>query len=486
MSALASALPQSLAVEPGAEVVVPVRIRNPSSVVDEYSVRVVGEPEAWAEVDPPTIALFPNAEAVVNVHVRPPRTPTTMPGVVPFAVIVASSADPAGTIVEEGVLTVGPFHESAAELAPRTSRGRRRGKHELAFDNFGNTPVTAVVSAADKEKALEFRFAPATLAAPPGTAAFAKAEVRARDRLLTGPERMHMFQVLVEAPGAEPLALDGVFVQRALLPRLLVPLALVVAALAVAWVFLRPDAESTAEKTTAAKREQRAQEAVRDSAAATETANEAVKTAATASSKATAASAKATAAQEAAASAGKTASAASTDAASAEQAGKQAGAAASAASESASAASEAVTSIARSAAQAAPSQGPIPGRPTAIRLSVNCPPTCEAAVAVPEGEQWLLTDLVFGNPMGDRGVVTLARDGDLLFVESLETFRDLAFQFTAPILLNKGQKLEFRADCQNAAGSPEGTPAPCTPGVYAAGFAQAVSAKNDDKNSRRR
>ncbi len=434
MSAVASPLPPSLAVEPGGELVVPIRIRNPSSVVDEYSVRVAGEPEEWAEVEPPRIALFPDAEDVVNVRLRPPRTSSTVPGVVPFAVIVSSAEDPEGT-AEEGVLTVGSFHNTAAELAPRTSRGRRRGKHQLAFDNFGNTPVSAPVSGADKDNALEFRFAPGKLTAPPGTAAFSKVQVRARDRLLTGPERMHVFQVLVEAPGPEPLVIDGIYVQRALLPRLLVPLALLVAALALAWAFLKPDVESTAEMTTAAKQDQQTQEAARDSAAATETASEAAKTAASASSTADAASAEATAAQKAASTAEKTASAASGDA------------------ESASAASEAATSIARSLAA-----GPIPGQPTSIRLSVKCPPRCKDAVKVPDGERWLLTDLVFGNPMADPGVVKLAVDGDVLFVQSLENFRDLAFQFTAPMLVEEGGKLKFRAACPDSTESPGGRP----------------------------
>ena len=459
MSAVASPLPPSLAVEPGGEVVVPIRIRNPSSVVDEYSVRVAGEPEEWAVVEPPTIALFPDAEAVVNVRLQPPRTSSIVPGVVPFAVIVSSAEDPEGT-AQEGVLAVGSFHNTAAELAPRTSRGRRRGKHQLAFDNFGNTPVSAPVSGADKENALEFRFAPGTLTAPPGTAAFSKVEVRARDRLLTGPERMHVFQVLVDAPGAEPLVVDGIYVQRALFPRLLLPLALLVVALALAWAFLRPDVESTAEMTTAAKQDQQTQEAARDSAAATETASDAAKTAAKATSTADAASAEATAAQKAASTAEKTASVASSDA------------------ESASAASETATNIAQSLAA-----GPMPGQPTSIRLSVKCPKDCKDTVKVPDGERWLLTDLVFGNPMADRGIVKLAVDGEVLFVESLEDFRDLAFQFTAPMLVKEGGKLRFVAACSNDTESP-GTNAPsraCTPGVYAAGFAQPVQEKKSKK-----
>lgn len=111
---------------------------------------------------------------------------------------------------------------------------------------------------------------------------------------------------------------------------------------------------------------------------------------------------------------------------------------------------------------------------------MKCPPRCKDAVKVPDGERWLLTDLVFGNPMADPGVVKLAVDGDVLFVQSLENFHDLAFQFTAPMLVEEGGKLKFRAACPDSTADPPSRPA-CTPGMYVAGFAQPVKEKNSDK-----
>ena len=125
MSALATELPEALEVEAGDEVVVPVHLRNTGTVVDEFTVSVVGEPEAWAIVEPPMIALFPNTETVVNVRLRPPRTSSTAPGVVPFAIMVSSAESPEESFAEEGFLTIAPFYETDAELAPVDRRGWR-------------------------------------------------------------------------------------------------------------------------------------------------------------------------------------------------------------------------------------------------------------------------------------------------------------------------------------------------------------------------
>src|SRR5438270_109834 len=84
-----------------------------------------------------------------------------MPGEVPFAVKVTSLEDRLRPVVEEGSLLVGPFADLGAGLVPRTSSGVRGGKHELAFDNYGNTPVTGTLSATDPDVLLHFKFEPA-------------------------------------------------------------------------------------------------------------------------------------------------------------------------------------------------------------------------------------------------------------------------------------------------------------------------------------
>ena len=64
----------------------------------------------------------------------------------PFGVHVISKEDPQGSVVEEGVVDIAPFSDVFAELAPRTSRGRRGASHDLAIDNRGNSAINATIS----------------------------------------------------------------------------------------------------------------------------------------------------------------------------------------------------------------------------------------------------------------------------------------------------------------------------------------------------
>ena len=52
-TATASVNPASLTVNPGAEVVAEVTVRNTGPIVEEFDVMVLGEPSRWADVVPP-------------------------------------------------------------------------------------------------------------------------------------------------------------------------------------------------------------------------------------------------------------------------------------------------------------------------------------------------------------------------------------------------------------------------------------------------
>ena len=114
-----------VAVTPGSQTTVQLRARNTGSVVDQLTFQILGDAQAWTTVTPPSLSLFPGAEEAVTITFSPPRTAQVPAGQMPFGVHVISKEDPAGSVVEEGVLDVAPFSDVFAELAPRTSRGRR-------------------------------------------------------------------------------------------------------------------------------------------------------------------------------------------------------------------------------------------------------------------------------------------------------------------------------------------------------------------------
>src|SRR5207253_201876 len=70
MAATATLASKAVTVTPGGEAVSEVRIRNSGTVVDQFTLEVLGDASSWAIVEPAVIPLFPGAEAVAR-----PRSP---------------------------------------------------------------------------------------------------------------------------------------------------------------------------------------------------------------------------------------------------------------------------------------------------------------------------------------------------------------------------------------------------------------------------
>jgi hypothetical protein len=174
MGVTASLQATSVAVTPGSEAAVEIRIRNTGTVVDVLTVEVVGEAAAWAVVEPPSASLFPGQDSLVTVRFRPPMSADGPAGPVPFGVRVRSQGDPSGSVVEEGTLEVASFLAISAELQPRTSRGRKGATHELAIDNRGTRPVSVSVAGSDPDANVLFDIDPPSLEVPANSAAFVK------------------------------------------------------------------------------------------------------------------------------------------------------------------------------------------------------------------------------------------------------------------------------------------------------------------------
>src|SRR6478752_47653 len=167
MGAIANLGTRSVAVAPGAQASAEIRIRNNGTVVDQFTVQVLGDASAWSAAEPPVVSLFPGAEQSVRITFRPPRSSDVLAGPMAFGVRVASQEDPGGSVVEEGVLQVGAFADTGAELAPRTSRGRTGAKHDLAVDNRGNTPLNATITGLDPDRSVTFDIKPPSVVADP-------------------------------------------------------------------------------------------------------------------------------------------------------------------------------------------------------------------------------------------------------------------------------------------------------------------------------
>lgn len=251
MGATASLEERVASVLPGSDAVLKLRVENSGRVVDQFELTVLGDAAAWTVVEPPLLSIFPGQSSQATIHFRPPRAATTLAGEIPFGIRVGSHEDPAGSTVEEGVVRIGTFTDTAADLVPKNSRGQRSASHELALDNRGNAAVRASLSATDPNGDLRFRFQPSELDVNPGRAAFARLRVQPNRSFMTGPPRSYPFQVQVVPTGEKPILIDASMIQEALIAPWMRTAALALVGLIIAGALLwflaiKPGIESTA------------------------------------------------------------------------------------------------------------------------------------------------------------------------------------------------------------------------------------------------
>lgn len=409
MPALASVAPARTSVVPGDKATVVVTVRNSGSVVDEMTVTIVGEAAPWTRVEPSVVPLFPGAEAKVTLTFSPPRSSAAPSGPVDVGIKVTSREDPGGSTVEEAVVEVAPYTEVAAELVPRTVRGARRAKAELAVDNRGNAAVRASLSPLEADAQLTFECDPGSVEVEPGRAGFSSVRIKPVKPFLRGADRTFPYRVVAEVPGERPMVADGVFVQTAVLPRWMIRLLalLLIAALALLamWQLVLTPAVQSAARTAANK-----QVTTAASKAAIETARAVGKLPADPNNP---------------------------------------------------------TSGVGGGLMASLSDDGQGGMSEAKRVSVEAAPAASGSGSyspAPKGKRFLMTDIVLQNPQGDTGRIRIKRGDEVLIESALENFRDLDYHFLAPYVFSE-KDFVVEVDCKNPANGQ-----PCRDAVTVGGF----------------
>jgi hypothetical protein len=389
MGASVSLATPSVAVQPGGEATLEVRVRNTGSVVDEFALDVLGDSAAWSTVEPPALSLFPGAEGSATIRFRPPRDATVPPGHQPFGLRARSREDAAGSVVEEGVLDIAHFVEPFAELLPRTSRGSRSATHDLAIDNRGNTRLNAEIEGSDPDQFLKFDIRPPAVVVEPGTAEFGKIRVVPSGTFWRGTPKTRPFQLAIRPEEGAPIVLDGAILQEAILPpwfgRAVAGLiALLIAAILLWLLVLRPTIQTAATEAI---------DELRDD----------VNSALQAGGLPT---------MGPGGGGGTAPTPASTD----------------------------PGATPDPAATPAPPLIPGLGNPVDGRLDAG-------AATVTAAGTLFITDLVFSNPNGREGAVVLLRDAERLLELRLENFRDFDLHFVTPIVIGSGQSLNLSLAC---------------------------------------
>ncbi|MFE3604020.1 hypothetical protein [Streptomyces sp. NPDC059142] len=243
--------PASTTVDPGSRTTVRLRLRNTGDVVDEYRFETVGDVAPYVTVEPPSIRLFPGTTGVVELTFAPPRTPDSAAGPHPFGVRVMPTEHPDSTTVTEGNVTFTPFMEVRAELVPHTVKGRFKGRPRLAVDNLGNTKLTASI-AGDNSSDLSYEIVPSNVQIEPGRAAFVETTLKPRQIIWAGQKQQRPYELGVRRSGTEPLAVEGTYVQRSVMPYWLMTALSLILALTIAgvvlWFAYKPSVRSMAKE----------------------------------------------------------------------------------------------------------------------------------------------------------------------------------------------------------------------------------------------
>ena len=244
---------EALAVEPGQTATCQLNLGNTGTIVEQYTILLLGDAAEWTESDPPVVSLFPGAQQTVTLRFSPPRVWTTPAGPVPFAVKVIPSNEPEESLTEEGVINVGSFSDIGAELLPRVSTARVSGRQRLAVDSRGNVPLPVAVSAVDAAEALQFKINPSKMTAAPGAAHFVRMRIKPRKRFWKGQPQQKPYKVQVQPEHGAPLVLDGSLTQKPILPKWVYFAAGLAVAAVLFWFFaLRPIVKSTAQNANKA------------------------------------------------------------------------------------------------------------------------------------------------------------------------------------------------------------------------------------------
>lgn len=396
----------SLSVAPGAEVTTALLLHNNGSVVDQFTVDIVGTARDWVTVEPSVVNLMPGGEATVTVRFAPPRSADVAADTYPYGVRMRSREHPEDSKVVEGHVEVQQFTAIDAELLPAKQRGSRKARYRLAVENAGNTPTRVEVEAIDPEDdQLSIRLDRGLFTVSPATVALLRVRVTPFDRFLRGDPRPHPFELRVLAESsdatnvAEPLLVKGLMTQERMLPKWVIPALAMVSVVAVAvtalwFAVLAPTVQSIATEQVAGQ---------------VSAANDA-------------------------------ASAASAAAANAESRDR-----------------EAQAKLSQAAASTP--------KPMDFRLATFADPVTDGSfqsftLTAPAGKAMDISAVIMQNPRGDKGFLRISIDGKVLLETGLANFTDQTYNYSQGLHVAAGQQVVVSVNCVTpGAGSVRCSPA---------------------------
>ncbi|MGW6278558.1 COG1470 family protein [Kribbella sp. NPDC055071] len=433
MAATMTLSTDSVEVEPGETGGCEVTVTNTGSLVDQFSIDLVGGLREWVTIEPSTLNLMPATSGSVTVTFAPPRSPDLTAGRHAFGVRAESREDPGTSVVEEGAVEVAPYQQIVAELVPAKRRARRHAKFKLAVDNLGNNDAEVGIVLRDPDDELRLETSQASIATKPGTATIVKLRVSPHRRFWRGEPKLLPFEVVASPPVDEPIRSSGVVQQEQLMPKWLLPAmaaaaVLVVAAVAAWFALLKPAVASVATEETqqqVAKAESAASKASGAASQATEAATVAQQAAGIDSSPTPGVS------------------------------------------NSTPSPTSAATGTPSVKKPAATPTGPVP---LSFRVATDAKVVTDGTFQAftyqaPPKKKIQIADLVLQNPRGDSGILRISIGKNIQLETGLANFRDLDYHYLEPLFAAEGQPVVVSVNCTApGAGSDR-----CTPSVSFSG-----------------
>ncbi len=182
-------------VEPGGEARVAVTVYNPTTIVEEYTVEVLGAAAAWSTVEPAGLNIMPGENRTATVVLHPARYPAPPSGSTPFAVRCVSRLNRMNSAVAEADVVVGGFREVAVRVAPSRSKGIWRGKHRIVVANRGNLPARVWLEADESGDELRFKFRPQVVDVAGGGQIETRLKAKPVTTFLKGSPEQHRFEL---------------------------------------------------------------------------------------------------------------------------------------------------------------------------------------------------------------------------------------------------------------------------------------------------
>jgi beta-lactam-binding protein with PASTA domain len=201
---------EPIEVQAGGRATVHVRVRNQSTIVDEYMLGVQGLEHGWWDIQPPELYLLPfgvgrrtSYEEEAAVTLKPPRSSQAVARRWPIRITATSKASGQVVAAIDLNLDVLPYPEVQLTVEPECSTGRRRGEFRLSVTNGGNDEIKVVLSGKPREDNCRVTFEPKGLELGAGQTKVAKVVAEAAPMLVGRPVE-HLITLTALPAGSAP------------------------------------------------------------------------------------------------------------------------------------------------------------------------------------------------------------------------------------------------------------------------------------------